>query len=65
MDRLHRHFNVSVASSEAAAGVGVAVLLVAAAGTTRRDVREVLARVADAVAAYPHAEVLRHDITEV
>jgi uncharacterized protein YlxP (DUF503 family) len=65
MDKLHRHFNVSVAGAEAADGPDRAVLLVAAAGKTRKDARLTLERVADAVAAHPRAEVLGHDFTEV
>jgi uncharacterized protein len=65
MDKLHRHFNVSVASAESEGEPGVAVLVVAALGRTRRDARETLERVADAVAAHPRAEVLGHAITEI
>jgi uncharacterized protein YlxP (DUF503 family) len=41
------------------------VLLVATVGRTRRDARETLERVADAVAAHPSAEVLALAIIEV
>jgi uncharacterized protein YlxP (DUF503 family) len=62
IDKLHRHFNVSVAASD---GRDEVVLTVAVAARTRRDGRETLERVADAVAAHPRAEVLRRTITEV
>jgi uncharacterized protein YlxP (DUF503 family) len=65
MDKLHRHFNVSVASTEGDGGHDVAVLIAAAAARTRRDARETLERVAEAVAAHPRAEVLSLQITEV
>lgn len=66
MDKLHRHFNVSVAGADGDGGTPDVVVLVAAAvGRTRRDARETLERVADAVAAHPRAEVLGHAITEV
>ena len=65
MDKLHRHFNVSVAGSDGEGGPDAVILVVAAVGRTRRDARETLERVADAVAAHPRAEVLRHAITEV
>jgi uncharacterized protein YlxP (DUF503 family) len=65
IDKLHRSFNVSVAAVDHAQdplGLTVAVVAVAA---TRRQVHELLARVADAVTVYPGAEILSHDITEV
>ena len=65
MDKLHRYFNVSVAGADSDAGPDAAVLVVAAVGRTRRDARETLERVADAVAAHPRAEVVGHAITEV
>jgi uncharacterized protein YlxP (DUF503 family) len=65
MDKLHRHFNVSVADADGPPGSDEAVLLVATVGRTRRDARETLERVADAVAAHPSAEVLALAIIEV
>ncbi len=65
MDKLHRHFNVSVAGSDGEGGPASVILVIAAVGRTRRDARETLERVADAVAAHPRAEVLGHAITEV
>ena len=65
MDKLHQYFNVSVAQADGDLEPGAAVLLVAAVGRTRRDARATLTRVADAVAAHPHTEILRHAIIEV
>jgi uncharacterized protein YlxP (DUF503 family) len=65
LEKLHRHFNVSVAVAEGTDGFDQAVLLVAVAAKTRKEARETLARVADALAAHPRAEVTGHEITEV
>lgn len=65
LETLHKHFNVSVAEGDAPGGPDQAVLIVAAVGRARRDARETLERVADAVAAHPRAEVLQQTITEV
>ena len=65
MDKLHRHFNVSVAEAVRSAGPDQAVLLVAVVGRTRHDALEILERVADAIAVHPRTEVLGHAITEV
>jgi uncharacterized protein YlxP (DUF503 family) len=65
MDKLHRSFNVSVAAADNdrdPLGLTLAVVAVAA---SRRQVHQLLARVADAVAVFPGAEVQSHDITEV
>jgi uncharacterized protein len=63
--RLHRHFNVSVAESDAEGGADRAMLVAAAVGRTRRESRETLERVADAVSAHPRIELLGHEIDEV
>lgn len=63
MDKLHRAFNVSVAEVDGDEP-GSVVLVVAAVSRARRDARETLERVADAVAAHPRAEVFRQEITE-
>jgi uncharacterized protein YlxP (DUF503 family) len=65
MDKLHRHFNVSVADAERGGSRDQAVLLVAAVGRDRHDTLEILERVADAIAVHPRTEVLGHAITEV
>jgi uncharacterized protein YlxP (DUF503 family) len=65
VEKLHRSFNVSVAAAEGDDGHDTARVLVAAAAKTRKEARETLARIADALAAHPRAEILGHDITEV
>jgi uncharacterized protein YlxP (DUF503 family) len=65
MDKLHRSFNVSVAAVDDHQDPLALTLAVVAVAAARRQVRELLERVADAVAVYPGAEVLSHDITEV
>ena len=63
--RLHRHFNVSVAEVDALGRPGEAVLGVAAVAATRREAREILARVADALNAHPRAELIGTALREV
>ena len=65
MEKLHRHFNVSVAEGDHDADPAQADLNVVVVARTRREARETLARVADAVAAHPRAELLSHAILEV
>lgn len=65
MDKLHRYFNVSVAAEDHEDDPSRSTLAVVAVARTRREVRALLDRVADAVAAYPRAEVLSHDFSEV
>jgi uncharacterized protein YlxP (DUF503 family) len=65
MDKLHQHFNVSVAEADLGGDPASAILVVATVSRTRRDVLETLERVADAVLAHPRAEILSHAITEV
>jgi uncharacterized protein len=65
MDKLHKHFNVSVADADLGGDAGAACLLVAVVARTRRDARERLERVADVVAAHPRAEVLSFAVTEL
>lgn len=64
LDKLHRHFNVSVAEMEDhdRAHARLAVVTVA---RTRHEARERLERVAEAVAAHPRAALLSQVITEV
>jgi uncharacterized protein YlxP (DUF503 family) len=63
--RLHRGFNVSVAADDGDGGPDHTVLFAAAVARTRRDAREILERLADAVAAHPRTEVLAHEFQEV
>ena len=65
MTKLHRHFNVSVAEADRDEDPSRATLVVAAVARNRRDARETLDRVADAVAAYPRADLLSQTITEI
>jgi uncharacterized protein YlxP (DUF503 family) len=65
MSKIHRHFNVSVAEADHDDNPGHALLVVAAVARNRRDAREVLDRVADAVAAYPRAELMSQVIMEI
>jgi uncharacterized protein YlxP (DUF503 family) len=65
MDKVHRSFNVSVAAVDHEQDPAQVTLAIVAVARTRREVRELLARVADAVAGNPRAEILSHDITEV
>jgi hypothetical protein len=65
LEKLHRSFNVSVADADHESDPARSIVIVAAVGRTRRDVRETLAKVADAVAVYPRAELLSHEIIEV
>jgi uncharacterized protein len=65
MDRLHRHFNVALAGADRAEDPAHDVLVAVAVGRVRRDARETLERVVEAVGAYPRAELLSHSITEV
>jgi len=65
MEKLHRHFNVSVAEGGQDADPAQSDLTVVVVAPTRREARETLARVADAVAAHPRAELLSQAILEV
>jgi uncharacterized protein YlxP (DUF503 family) len=58
VEKIHRHFNVSVAEVDRAKHPSESVIGVAAVAASRKEVREVLDRVADAVAVHPRAEVL-------
>ena len=65
VSKLHRNFNVSVAEADRDDDPSHALIVVATVGRTRRDAREMLERVADAVAAYPRADLLSQVITEI
>jgi uncharacterized protein YlxP (DUF503 family) len=65
LDKLHQRFNVSVAEVDRANHPTESVLGIAAVAATRKEVREVLDRVADAVTAHPRAEVLKLELTEI
>ena len=61
--RLHRHFNVALADDDRD-DPAHGLLVVATVGRNRREARETLERVADAIAAHPRADVLSQAITE-
>ena len=63
--KLHQHFNVSSAEDGRIDDPSHATLVFAVVSRTRRETRETLERIADAVAAYPRAELLSHVISEV
>jgi len=64
-EKLHKHFNVSVAEVDRREHRSESVLAVAAVAETRREVRELLGRVVDAIAVHPRADLLGHVLIEV
>jgi uncharacterized protein YlxP (DUF503 family) len=64
-EKVHRSFNVSVAAMDHPSDPAQLTLAVVAVARSRREVRDLLVRVGDAVAVYPGAEILSHDISEV
>lgn len=67
MEKVHRSFNVSVAAADPGrdADPSLGTLAVVAVARSRREVRLLLERVADAVAADSRVALLSHEITEV
>jgi uncharacterized protein YlxP (DUF503 family) len=65
LDKLHAHFNVSVAEVDRPGHSAEVMIGVAALAPTRKEVREVLDRVADAIAAHPRAEVVSVELDEI
>jgi uncharacterized protein YlxP (DUF503 family) len=65
VEKIHRHFNVSVAEVDRADHPSESVLGFAAVAAGRREVREVLDRVADAVTAHPRVEVLAAEFIDL
>ena len=65
LDKLRRHFNVSVANLSRAEPVEAAALGFAVVAKTSREAREILDRVTDAVAAHPRAEILKAALNEL
>ncbi len=57
VDKIHRHFNVSVAEVDRSGHPSESVLGVVVIASGRREAREILDRVAEAVAAHPRAEI--------
>jgi uncharacterized protein YlxP (DUF503 family) len=65
MAKLHRHFNISIAEVDRRDHPCESVLAVAAVAATRREAREPLGRVADALAVHPRVELLARELIEV
>ncbi len=65
VEKLHKHFNISVAEVDRLDHPTEIVLGVAAVAEVRRDARERLERVADALAVHPRAELLGRVLFEV
>lgn len=65
LDKIHRNFNVSVAELDRPGHPSESVLGIAAIGPNRKEVREILDRVADALGAHPRAEILALELTEI
>ncbi|WP_435016559.1 DUF503 family protein [Tundrisphaera sp. TA3] len=61
VEKIHRHFNVSVIELGNPDHPSESVIGVAALGLGRREIRSVLDRVLDAVASHPRAEVVSID----
>ncbi len=65
LGKLRRHFNVAGADVGPEDRPGEAVVGFASVGRTRREARDLLDRVAEAVAAHPSAEVARAAFDEL
>jgi uncharacterized protein YlxP (DUF503 family) len=65
LEKLHKHFNVSVAEVDRVDHPSESVLAVAAVDRGRREVRERLERVVEALSVHPRAELLGHELIEV
>lgn len=59
LDKLRRHFNVSIAEVDADDRPDRSILGVAAVAASGKEAREVLERVAEAVEAHPSVEIVR------
>ncbi len=65
LNKLRKHFNIAVAELNRDTPGDVAALGFAAVAKTRREARELLDCVADAVAAHPHAEIIKAAFNEI
>jgi uncharacterized protein YlxP (DUF503 family) len=65
VEKLHKHFNVSVAEVGRHDHACEVVLGVAAVAETRREARQTLGRIADALAVHPRVELLARELVEV
>ena len=65
LGKLRKHFNVAVAELNREAVGEIAALGFATVAKTRREARDLLDRVADAVSAHPRAEILKAVFHEI
>ena len=65
LEKLHKHFNVSVAEVEGHSHPSESILAAAAVAEGRREAREPLERIVDALAVHPRVELLDHALIEV
>ena len=65
MKQLHKHYNVSVAEVEALDHPTESVLLFAAVGLTKREVRTTLGKVLKAISTYRRTEITGQTLAEV
>ena len=62
LERLHEHFNVTVADVGKASHATDSTLLVAAAAASKSEAHDVLEHVLDALSAHPRVEILRKTV---
>lgn len=65
LEKLHKHFNVSVAEVDGHSHPSDSVLAAAAVAEGRREAREPLERIVDALTVHPRVELLDHALIEV
>ncbi|MBX6311679.1 MAG: DUF503 domain-containing protein [Isosphaeraceae bacterium] len=63
--KVRRHFNVAMLEVDRHDRPEESILGVAAVGRARREAREVLERIADALGCHPRAELVRHAIRDL
>jgi uncharacterized protein len=65
LEKLHKHFNVSVAEVDGHNHPSESIVAAAAIAEGRREAREPLERIIDALAVHPRVELLDHALIEV
>ncbi len=65
IDKLRRHFNIAATEVHHLDSPTESRLGIVTVGRSRRETREVLLRVAEAIGAHPHAELLDHEIEDL
>ncbi len=65
VNKIHRHFNVSIAEVDRIGHPSESVIGVATVALGRREAREILDRVADALISHPRVEILGLEISEL